>query len=646
MRKNVLNNVPIEIPGLSHYDAAYHPQTDKVKHIISAAVRDVEGTQMLILHVYERDKLCQMVTDPMLRVFIWQDDYISQSLPSGKWQKARLQHILGQWWNFEVRCQLAGEESHEAIEAYLGESKDPIVRIHEYQLGILEVKRIAKHQRTFDRIDAAMAWIQDIPADFGQWIDEHGLYESRYIYYTYKAGKTQDGYCTHCKADVKVQGVKHNGKGCCPVCGSAVIFKTVSKSKHVRDRGNVALMENRNGSLIVRYFQVWKEYDVHFKAPKLGWFETMRQVDKPNGITDAYEWDVFRQNGPARRCDYAGKHDISGMVCVYPNTIAAAVHGTRWQYSALELFASHRPGLKFRLHTYIEMYKHYGFLEYMVKMGLVQVVKELVNGGYHHPATGIINRDGVTPQEVMKLSTVGIQRAREINPTLKQLSIMQEADRLKLNMSYEQLTYVSCYMEPEWLNEILQTTTLAKAIRYIESQVDEVHGPRNICVDWRDYLINAKDLSYDLKNEFALFPRDLKRAHDNAAYLVKKNQNEIYTQKILKQAPKLREAFCWEYGPYMIRVPETAMELIREGQTLHHCVGTYLNRIASGETSVVMLRKKAEPDVPFYTVEISKGKIIQCRGKHNAPMDAKVKKVMDRFAWKIGYMPVPITAAM
>ena len=83
---------------------------------------------------------------------------------------------------------------------------------------------------------------------------------------------------------------------------------------------------------------------------------------------------------------------------------------------------------------------------------------------------------------------------------------------------------------------------------------------------------------------------------------------------------------------------EDAVEkLTAEGKALHHCVGGYIKRMAEGETAIFFLRKVSEPDKPFYTLELQKKRVIQCRTEHNASYDRNpdVKNFVDMWMEKV-----------
>lgn len=151
--------------------------------------------------------------------------------------------------------------------------------------------------------------------------------------------------------------------------------------------------------------------------------------------------------------------------------------------------------------------------------------------------------------------------------------------------------------------------------------------------DWEDYIRNCKVLEYDLKNDFVLFPRNLKEAHDRVYKLVQENKNELFNKAIAEMSIQLGELFNWKYKNYIVIAPQTADEIMKEGQTLHHCVGNYIERVAKGKTIVLFLRNKEKPEEPYYTIEVDPvSKLIeQCRGSHNSSMSNDIEKVIQRY---------------
>jgi len=78
-----------------------------------------------------------------------------------------------------------------------------------------------------------------------------------------------------------------------------------------------------------------------------------------------------------------------------------------------------------------------------------------------------------------------------------------------------------------------------------------------------------------------------------------------------------------------------ARELLAEGRTMHHCVGTYAEPCARGACAIFALTKtRGATNTPELTVEVrvSTRQIVQARGKHNALPTQEQMRVMSVWA--------------
>lgn len=81
---------------------------------------------------------------------------------------------------------------------------------------------------------------------------------------------------------------------------------------------------------------------------------------------------------------------------------------------------------------------------------------------------------------------------------------------------------------------------------------------------------------------------------------------------------------------FILKIAESQEDLNVESSVLGHCVRTYGDRVAKGETIIFFIRRKEKPDEPYYTLEIRpEGKFIQCRGEHNCSMTPEVEAFKD-----------------
>lgn len=153
---------------------------------------------------------------------------------------------------------------------------------------------------------------------------------------------------------------------------------------------------------------------------------------------------------------------------------------------------------------------------------------------------------------------------------------------------------------------------------------------------YRDYLKDCVVLHLDLDDKAVLFPADLNAAHARTISMVKYQEDEAKRELFAYEVRRLRW-MEWENDGLLIRLPVDGAELIAEGKYLHHCVGGYVDRMAEGKTTILLIRRVEDPDTPFYTLEWLNGRVQQCRTNKNASYtdDPQVKNFVDAWTQKI-----------
>lgn len=106
-----------------------------------------------------------------------------------------------------------------------------------------------------------------------------------------------------------------------------------------------------------------------------------------------------------------------------------------------------------------------------------------------------------------------------------------------------------------------------------------------------------------------------------------KSKSEKEIGKIIFE--KLKNKFE-QKTDFTILYPKNVSQLFIEGSNLNNCVYSYRDLIARGESIVLFMRDKNEPDKPLYTVEldIETGEVIQLSGLNDSvPPLAIIKKI-------------------
>lgn len=149
-----------------------------------------------------------------------------------------------------------------------------------------------------------------------------------------------------------------------------------------------------------------------------------------------------------------------------------------------------------------------------------------------------------------------------------------------------------------------------------------------------DYWAACRALGRNLDDPQVRFPGNLIEAHDAAL-----EQRRIAEAKKAEKslAPRFRvrrrqlAKYIFEADGLKISPAGSRAELQKEADTLHHCVWTYAQRHANGETAIFFIRRTVEPWTPYYTLELDekKLKVRQNRGLRNCGKTEAVQAFED-----------------
>lgn len=176
----------------------------------------------------------------------------------------------------------------------------------------------------------------------------------------------------------------------------------------------------------------------------------------------------------------------------------------------------------------------------------------------------------------------------------------------------------------EYIKNAVGRASLHKILHYLNEGRD--------AQTWRDYLADCVALRLDLDDRAVLFPRNLEAAHQRTIAQIEYKKDTAQRAAFAKRLGGLKK-LAWESGGLLIRPPADAGELVAEGKALNHCVGGYVSRMAQGRTTILLIRRAAQPDEPFYTLEWKDGYVIQCRTRNNKSyeQDPEVRRFVE--AW-------------
>lgn len=133
-------------------------------------------------------------------------------------------------------------------------------------------------------------------------------------------------------------------------------------------------------------------------------------------------------------------------------------------------------------------------------------------------------------------------------------------------------------------------------------------------ITWKDYLNMAAGFHYDVNDAIVYRTPKLRQRHDELVARGIRKDRAIRAGEILTKFPhvddicsSLSEKYSYSGEQYRVIAPEGVLDILVEGDMLHHCIGSsdrYFERIERRESYLLFLRKAEEPQRPYYTMEI------------------------------------------
>lgn len=592
MEKRKLSAIPRPIATPEMMEVA--DRLGGMRHIVTAEL--IDDKKILLLNFFEIQALKKGKTEAAFRTFLSHDDYITQDLKTSKtkWLTASFAgmynfSLMDYVWNHQenksshrLNVFMRSDEELEIVKGFFKEyalpddEYSPWIEIHRFQQEVLDKRLEEKHKKETDKIDAVMDPIKEAPKEFFDWVWDTGMSFARYlIYKEVEKGKALCE-CTHCKeigiVDRKNIRLRNNEKGICPFCGSRVTIKAKGRMPaQTQDERWFVYVDPTKDGFVFRYFKA---------------HQSMRSD------------------------------------------------------------------------SYVDMSRYSGY------------------------QTGKVNVKGNTIYEILGLTKVNTRVLQAVDGNHDVLRLLQVAQKIGLQFKPEQIQeyYETFGCNTDLLQQANRKTTLHKIVKYITKECENyplgdqggcwkysymryteredprIERKRNMAKDWLEYLNWCKDLKYDLDNMFIYMPKNFKKVHDRTA---KEHQELMDRQaakekarrereakrrmeqtkkamsEIFKENKDCKDAFQIKGKGLLLVVPKTADEIKAEGAALHHCVGGYVDRVARGETNIFFVRKSAEPDKPYFTMEWNNNHIIQCRGSHNCGMPPEVEAFVKAFEKKM-----------
>lgn len=451
--------------------------------------------------------------------------------------------------------------------------------------------------------------------------------QENYIFYDYRKGGARYGYCTYCEKEVALkQRPYHNAVGKCPRCRHKITFKAKGKiTEYLRSPTECAYLAQKCGDgFVVRQFQVNRQYrkEENTITSKTSSFEKQRIFYRADLSSHSYYWGWYKQRR-TRWVEGIDEYVYTGMgysyneYCYQPGSIYGKT------LSSIAPFLV-RTGLReyVRLcrgcvspNWYLFAWGRFPRIEQICKANLPRLTTEcLENFG---AVKSCIRQESETSLvKALALDTNRLSRLRTLNGGAIMLDWLQRekcSGRIIPDHALRWLEQENIHVSD--IDFILDRMSEQKVCNYLQRQKSGTRDSlRQIIFTWRDYLSMADKLGINTHDEIVYRVKLLRQRHDELVEQLRKRERDMEAAATARKYRKIA-GICrlikpkYEYTGevYSIVVPSGVRDIMREGDALSHCVGKsdrYWERIEQQEAYILFLRKTAEIDKPYYTLEV------------------------------------------
>ncbi|MCI7129616.1 MAG: PcfJ domain-containing protein [Lachnospiraceae bacterium] len=596
------------------------------------------------------------------------ETYEYETNMDGEWSTQNLKTTLGMndyWEHGDTYKQMEKErfrmskEDEETLRTLIRQEfqyqkNRKMMRITDAERNYGRYKRGRAEERRIDRVNALMARVPAIPEGIKEWIDRC---ETGGEDFCMKLTGQKKYSCTSCGAvfDKLPEKVRNNDQMECPECKKKIRY--LARKKHINIKTHFCMIQPMDDEVsVARYFTAVIDCEPGSRK-EIGLKEDVRIIlfkhpqKKKKGIyyeqyTDS-EWVSEGSTGTGdfdNKSNRANKREHTGYL--YDGGIVEALRDTAYENWGRLFVQMSAAGQK----------ADYNGLMASGTKKMVRVAELLFRGRFYRLLTeesehtwystgayyGELNLSGSSIEEVFGIADrQKINRIRDKNGGTAMLEWMRWSEESGQKISERALEWLTANgIEVEDMEDAKEHMSVEQTMNYVERQRRESYkgmSPKAVLAQYGDYMEMCEKLHKNVTDEMVYRPRELKRRHDEAVAELERMNAQLKADEYSKKfgeaervLSEIKDKFEYSGEQFFIMVPERIVDIVAEGNYLHHCAGAtdrYFDRIKQHETYICFLRKTGEPEIPFYTIEVEPGGTIrQHRGMYDEEPEIETVK--------------------
>lgn len=497
-------------------------------------------------------------------------------------------------------------------------------------------KKAADQKRLMDQI-------KSIPKAYEDWA------LNRFVnFMVFSPEDRTEGYCSHCREKLSMQRLINGKKVVCPICNKAMEARTIHKMPKTQQISTMYVQPIKAGFVcrFIKYTKTWSNGTEYVDPQER--LRMFQEYGKPQRWFERRIW-MYEKGGYSEFAENRVKgwtKTINSPTAVFINRYyPAKCHVYKRNLPALikKTPVKHLTGLDEMafLVTKKQRYQQeiFAYVDILDYCGRYPVIESLWKLEFKALAVDIVSNSIKIKQSRENHKALGI--SKELWRYMLQTDKQQNADWIHAMQALsgvhgtieekEQAILVTGSSQREALF-LKRGLKLRKTVDYIcEQALYSYLTEPTVAQQYVDYL----NMSDRLQLDTILCPDNLENAHDQLVELIndQKNKKQLAEaskkdRAIEKVYEKIAKKFSFADEKYILRPAKSNVEIVREGQIQHICVGAgnYTEKMLRGKSYILFLRQQSAPDKPYYTVEITpEYEILQRHGKYNKEHEERIE---------------------
>ena len=431
-----------------------------------------------------------------------------------------------------------------------------------------------------------------------------------------KSGKECE--CTNCGKYFYTEQEEGRGrKAMCPFCHNQYDVRR-SNLKNYFFLYDLAMVDNIDNNLVLRYFEVWRKYNYkkrRFDDDVVEYARIVPELDIELVNDRFVKYMSFERVYHTKRIKkwrvFNGMYGLSQYYKgVYLENINEKTKGTIYQYAPLAEAIIYLGNHKMDFLKVLEKAKYPSF-ELLMKAELYELA--LDNPKQFNTKGNFEKRFGIGKEYYTFM--------KKHNITTNELNILIETKRKNIRIIREILKMGDI----DDLEKVSKYVKLEQLLQYKKKQ-KEFSLP-----SYLDYIRNLQKLDVPIKGKKLLYPEVFMEAHDEIGTKVDNLTKD--TRKLNKKISKRYEQLkknCYSNEKFFIRPANSLQDLRNEAKQQDNCVyRNYSEDYAFGDTNIYFLRHKEEPNKSVVTIEVRDKRIRQKEQKHHKSLSKEQSQILD-----------------